>query len=51
MTHGHEQGGGDCLRESDGGELGRGEQRGKNWDNCNDMNNKIFFKITFLKAI
>ena len=39
MTHGHEQGCGDCLREW--GILGGGRQRGKNWDNCNSISNKI----------
>ena len=40
MTHGQgqlcEE---DCLREW--GVLGGGEQKGKNWDNCNSINNKI----------
>ena len=29
----------DC---GEGGELGGGEQKGKNWDNCNRINNKKF---------
>ena len=39
MTHGHEQGWGDCLRVR--GVLGGGEQRGINQENCNSVINKI----------
>ena len=39
MTHGHEQWCGNCLREWGG--VGGGGQRGKNWDNCNNIINKI----------
>ena len=42
MDHGHEQWCRDCLREW--GPLGRGGQRGKNWDNCNNIINKIIQK-------
>ena len=41
MTHGHEQWRRDCLKELGGGVLGGGGQRGKNWDNCNSIINKI----------
>ena len=39
MTHGHEQGWGDCLKEWR--VLGRKDQRGKRQDNCNSIINKI----------
>ena len=43
MTHRHElRGGGDCWWE--GGVPGGGVQRGKNWDNCNSIINKIYLK-------
>ena len=30
------------IRVGVGGGLGRGRQSGKNWDNCNNINNKTF---------
>ena len=42
MTHGHEQRCGDCLTEWR--TLGERGQREKNWDNCNSIINKIYFK-------
>ena len=42
MTHGHETWCGDCLREWR--VLGGVGQRGKIWDNCNSIINKISFK-------
>ena len=40
-THGHEP----RERAAGGkGVLSRGEQTGKNWDNCNSIINKIYFK-------
>ena len=38
MTHGHRQQGGDWLL----GRWGSGEQKGKNWDNCNRTTIKYF---------
>ena len=38
MTHGHEL----------SGVQGRGGQREKNWDNCNSIINKIYFKKNVL---
>ena len=32
----------DC---GEGGELGGGEQKGKNWDNCNRISNKKIFSL------
>ena len=29
----------------EGGQSGQRGQRGKPWDNCNSINNKIFFKV------
>ena len=40
-THGHELRGGSLEGK---GEPGRGEERGKNWDNCNSIINKVYFK-------
>ena len=42
MTYGHELRGG--LLERRGGLGGRG-QKGKKWDNCNNIINKIYLKI------
>ena len=39
ITHGHEQGWGDCLREWKG--TGWWGPREKNWDNCNSIINKV----------
>ena len=39
MTHRHEQWCGDCLKQW--GVLGRGEQRGENWDNFKRSNISI----------
>ena len=47
MTHEHEQCFGDCLRER--GVLGVGGQRGKSWDNCSVIINKIQTKNDNLK--
>ena len=45
MTHGHE------LRVrvvgGNGGVPDRGRQRGKNWDNCNSMINKIYLNMCY----
>ena len=40
--HGQRYGGGLLAV---GGELGGGRQRGENWDNCNRIKNKTFFKM------
>ena len=47
-THGHEvSGGGELLEGRE--KLGGGGQRGKKWDNCNSIINKIYFKNYFKK--
>ena len=46
ITHQHEQWWGDGLRTCGG--LGGGGQRGKNWDNSNSINNKMFFEKGYL---
>ena len=46
MTQGHEQWCGDCLREWGSGWRGA---KGKNWDNCYSIINKIEFKKEALK--
>ena len=40
--HGHEPEGWGLLEEM--GVMKGGRQRGKNWDNCNSIINKIYFK-------
>ena len=46
MAHGHGQQGGDGLGV--GGGLGRGQLRGKNWDNCNRTTINYLIKINLL---
>ena len=41
MIHGHELGGGIAGRN---GGTGWREPKGKNWDNCNSTDNKIYLK-------